>query len=63
MKEEIKMSVVFGSLLLGTLFLLFGIVSIVEYLKISEKCIYLEDTIEQQTMLIEYLRGEVNNDR
>lgn len=57
-KEEIKMSVVFGSLLLGLLFSIFGIISLVEYLKISEKCIYLEDTIEQQTMLIEYLRGE-----
>lgn len=58
MKEEIKMSVVFSSLFGGILILILGIISLVEYQRISEKCIYLEKQIEQQTMLIEYLRGE-----
>ena len=58
MKEKIKMSVVFGSLFLGTLFALFGIVAIVECNELTERNIYLEQTIEQQTMLIEYLRGK-----
>lgn len=60
MNEEIKMSVVFGSLFGGLLILVLGIVSFVEYQRISEKCIYLEKQIEQQTMLIEYLKGETN---
>lgn len=58
MNNEIKMSLVFGSLLGGILFAIFGIVSIVEYQRIQERCIYLEQQIEQQTMLIEYLKGE-----
>lgn len=58
MKEEIKMSVVFGSLFGGLLILILGIISFVEYQRVQEKCIYLEKQIEQQTMLIEYLRGE-----
>ncbi len=61
MKEEIKMSVVFGSLFGGIFILILGIISFVEYQRISEKCIYLEKQIEQQTMLIEYLRGENEN--
>ena len=60
MNNEIKMKVVFGSLFLGILFMIFGIVAIIELNRISERNIYLEQTIEQQTMLIEYLRGEVN---
>lgn len=63
MNNDIKIATVFGSLFLGILFMIFGIVSIIEYCRISERNIYLEQTIEQQTMLIEYLRGEVNNDR
>lgn len=60
MKEEIKIAVVIGSLFFGILFSIFGIVCIIEYYRISERNIYLEQTIEQQTMLIEYLRGELN---
>ncbi len=62
MKEEIKMATVFFSVGIGLLCTLFGIVSIIELNRISERCTYLEDTIEQQTMLIEYLKGE-DNDR
>lgn len=57
----IKLSVVFGSLLGGIFFMILGIVSIIEYQRIQEKCIYLEKQIEQQTMLIEYLKGETND--
>lgn len=56
MKEEIKMSVVLASLLGGIIFMILGIVAIVEYSEIQERCIYLEKQIEQQTMLIEYLK-------
>ena len=62
MNEEIKMSVVFGSLLGGIFFMIFGIVSIIEYQRIEEKCIYLEKQIEQQTMLIEYLKDSDINE-
>ena len=62
MKEEIKMSVVFGSLLGGIFFMIFGIVSIIEYQRIQEKSIYLEKQIEQQTMLIEYLKDSDINE-
>ena len=62
MNNEIKMKVVFGSLFLGILFMIFGIVAIIELNRISERNIYLEQTIEQQKMLIEYLRGEVNEE-
>lgn len=58
MKEEIKMSLVFGSLFGGTLFMVLGIIALFEYGEIQERCIYLEKQIEQQTMLIEYLKGE-----
>lgn len=61
MNNEIKMSLVLGSLLGGVFFAIFGIISIVEYQRIQEKCIYLEKQIEQQTMLIDYLKG-VNNE-
>ena len=60
MNNEIKGMVVFGSLFLGILFMIFGIVAVIELNRISERNIYLEQTIEQQTMLIEYLRGELN---
>lgn len=56
MENEIKMSVVSGSLLGGIFFMIFGIVSIIEYQRIQEKCIYLEKQIEEQTMLIDYLK-------
>lgn len=59
--NEIKMSVVFGSLLVGIFFMIFGIVSIIEYQRIQEKCIYLEKQIKEQTMLIDYLKGSDNN--
>ena len=58
MKEPIKMSVVIGSAMFGLFFGLLGIVSIVEYQRIQEKCTYLEKQIEQQTMLIDYLKGK-----
>jgi hypothetical protein len=60
MNNEIKGIVVVGSIVIGLLFSIFGIVSIIEYCRISEKNIYLEQTIEQQKELIEYLRGELN---
>lgn len=60
MNETIKISLVFGSLMFGILGVIFGIVSVIEYNKIYEKCIYLEKQIEQQTMLIDYLKGEEN---
>ena len=62
MKEEIKMSVVFGSLIGGIFLMIFGIVSIIEYQRIQEKCTYLEKQIEQQTMLIEYLKDSDINE-
>ena len=62
MIEDIKLSVVIGSVVIGLLFTLFGIAAIIELNRISERNIYLEQTIEQQTMLIEYLRGEVNEE-
>ena len=58
MKEEINMSLVFGSLFGGTLVMILGIIAIIKYGEIQERCIYLEKQIEQQTMLIEYLKGE-----
>ena len=57
-KEEIKMSVVFASLFGGLLFMMLGIISIIEYTRVEERCMYLEKQIEQQTMLIEYLGGK-----
>lgn len=63
MKEEIKMATVFFSVGIGLLSTIFGIVSVIELNRISERNIYLEQTIEQQKMLIEYLRGEVNANR
>ena len=60
MKEEIKIATVFFSVGIGLLCTLFGIVAIIELNRISERNIYLEQTIEQQKELIEYLRGEVN---
>lgn len=62
MNNDIKIATVFGSLFLGILFMIFGIAAIIELNRISERNIYLEQTIEQQTMLIEYLRGELNNE-
>lgn len=61
MKEEIKMSVVFGSLFGGILFMIFGIIAIDRMYEAQEEVISLEKQIEQQTMLIEYLRGENEN--
>ena len=58
MSETIKMSLVCCSLLFGTFFGFLGITAFVEYQRIQERCIYLEETIEQQTMLIKYLKGE-----
>lgn len=58
MNETIKKSVVLGSIMFGLLFGILGIVSIVEYQRIQEKCTYLEKQIEQQTMLIDYLKGK-----
>ena len=58
MNETIKTSVVLGSIMFGLLFGILGIVSIVEYQRIQEKCTYLEKQIEQQTMLIDYLKGK-----
>lgn len=57
-KEVIKSSVVFASLFGGLLFMMLGIISIIEYTKVEERCMYLEKQIEQQTMLIEYLGGK-----
>lgn len=57
MNETIKMSVVFGSLIFAIFIGILGVVSFVEYERIQEKCIYLEKQIEQQTMLIDYLKG------
>lgn len=57
MKEEIKMSMVFGSLMFGIIFTILGIMAIARELQLEEKCTYLEKQIEQQTMLIEYLKG------
>lgn len=57
-KEVIKSSVVFVSLFGGLLFMILGIISIVEYSRVEERCFYLEKQIEQQTMLIEYLGGK-----
>ena len=56
MSEEIKITVVVGSLFFGILFSIFGIVAIIELNRISERNIYLEQTIEQQKELIEYLK-------
>ena len=56
MNNEIKIAVVIGSLFFGILFSIFGSVCIIEYCRISERNIYLEDTIEQQKELIEYLK-------
>ena len=61
MSETIKMSVVFSSLMFAILIGILGVISFVEYQIIQEKCIYLEKQIEQQTMLIDYLKGD-NND-
>ena len=58
MNETVKISVVFGSIMFGLLSTIFGIVSIIEYQRVQEKCIYLEKQIEQQTMLIDYLKGK-----
>ena len=58
MNDDIKMSMVFGSLMFGIIFTILGIVAIVRELQLEEKCTYLEKQIEQQTMLIEYLKGE-----
>lgn len=58
MNETIKMSVVFGSLMFGIFVGFLGIISFVEYNRIQEKCTYLEKQIEQQTILIEYLKGD-----
>ena len=60
MNETIKMSVVFGSLIFAIIIGILGIISFVEYQRIQEKCIYLEKQIEQQTMLIDYLKGDSN---
>ena len=57
MSETIKMSVVFGSLIFTIFIGSLGIISLIEYERIQEKCIYLEKQIEQQTMLIDYLKG------
>lgn len=57
-KEIIKMSVVFVSFFGGLLFTIFGIICIIEYSRVEERCMYLEKQIEQQTMLIEYLGGK-----
>ena len=62
MNNEIKMTIVFFSVGIGLLFTLFGIAAIIELNRISERNIYLEQTIEQQKELIEYLRGEVNEE-
>lgn len=58
MNETIKMSVVFGSLMFAIIIGILGIISFVEFQRIQEKCIYLEKQIEQQTMLIDYLKGD-----
>ena len=58
MKEETKMWVVFTSLTGGIIMMILGIVAFIEMNRIQEKCTYLEKQIEQQTMLIEYLKGE-----
>ena len=60
MNEKIKMSVVFCSLMFAIIIGILGIISFVEYQRIQEKCIYLEKQIEQQTMLIDYLKGDSN---
>lgn len=57
MNETIKFSVVLGSLMFGIFSIIFGIVSVIEFNRIQEKCNYLEKQIEQQTMLIDYLKG------
>lgn len=61
MNETIKMSLVICSLIFGTVAGFLGITAFVEYQRIQEKCIYLEKQIEQQTMLIDYLKGEEND--
>lgn len=60
MNETIKMSLVICSLTFGIFAGFLGITAFVEYQRIQERCIYLEETIEQQTMLIDYLKGEEN---
>jgi hypothetical protein len=52
------MGIVFFSLGMGVFFIIFGIVSIIEMFRVQERCEYLEKQIEQQSMLIEYLKGE-----
>ena len=56
--NEIKLGIVFASLTFGIFFMIFGIVSIIEMYRVQERCEFLEKQVEQQTTLIEYLRGE-----
>ena len=60
MSKEIKSGTVFFSLGVGLFLGFLGIISIFEMMKIQERCEYLEKQIEQQTMLIEYLKGDNN---
>lgn len=55
---EIKLGIVITSLTFGIFFMIFGIVSIIEMYRVEEKCTFLEKQIEQQTVMIELLRGE-----
>ena len=58
MNNDVKMGIVFFSLGMGLFLMMFGIVAIIEMYRVQERCEYLEKQIEQQSMLIEYLKGE-----
>ena len=60
MSEEVKSGTVFFSLGVGVFLGFLGIISIFQIMEIQERCEYLEKQIEQQTMLIEYLKGGNN---
>ena len=60
MIEEIKASTVFFSLFGGIFMIILGIISFVEYQRISEKCNYLQKQVKEQSTLIEYLKGDKN---
>ena len=67
MKEEIKMSVVFGSLMFAIIIGILGIISFVEYQRIQEKCknyedfLEIDDYIEHLKNKIDELIDEINN--
>lgn len=62
-KEDIKMFTVFGSLVFGTISTIIGIVAFIQYNNAINENDYLRKQIEQQNMLIEYLKGDNNENR